>query len=897
MPPKRREPVIGPGFRIDRYVVVSELGEGGMGAVYLANDPVLNRSVAVKLLHAHGRPEDSAAAKARLEREAQALARISHPNTVAVYDVGAIGDSIFLAMEHVEGVNLRHWVEQAPHHWTEIVSVFIQAARGLAAVHSAGLVHRDFKPGNVIVTRAGLAKVLDFGLARFDASAAHEEPVFTSEMLGFIASDAAPAPKNPLDTPLTQAGHVPGTAGFIAPELFRKEPASPASDQFAFGVSLYWALFGCRPFEGGDLYTYWQSLRAGPAQVPPGSRVPTWLSGIALRCVSREAKDRFPSMEAVIEALGKDPHRQRRIVGAAALAVIVLGAAVWAGIGFSARERCPTDSELKTSFWKNTSLQVMRTRLVAARPGFTPRIDRTLTQLEQATARWANQAQDSCMVLRESKPTAIDIQREACLQRQHQALTVLVDALAQADPSIVPSIDEIVESFLQGVGCESDRAVMRVGPDDVAPAQKELASKLRAQLFRARVLGNLKKLSQSFDEATAVAQAAHQAGLKGFESEARVLIGNVEVARGNTEAAMVAYQDAFVLGLRAGTDERAFYAGAVLIRQVREFRERIGEAKQVMAVVEALFERLGGDAHLEMELLSTRASIAEAEGKLNEAVELERRKLELAKNVAGPRSSTTAAAMDALSSRLRNNRKVTESNEVDAEKFQLLFELYGPDDPAVLYIIPPLAGGLRAEGRTGAGRELLETAHELAPRLLSPDDETVAVLKLELSESLAGVDEPRALVLAQEAVAFLEKGTSKGNLAEALSRQARALVAVGRAHEAMPLCERAGHLRENLTDAQGNHRRGTLICKAVVLQKSDPSRAAQLWSKALAVQPPALPGVQGMMCFGLAQALVHSGGSKAEAIRRATEAREAYSTFPDFADKVDEIDRWLKTVR
>lgn len=896
-----REPAIGKGSRIGPYVVVSELGEGGMGAVYLAHDPRLDRSVAIKLLHARSNSEEALAARARLEREAQALARVSHPNTVAVYDVGTVGESIYLAMEHLEGANLREWVQKEPRSWPEILGVFMQAARGLAAVHAAGLVHRDFKPSNVIVTTKGQVKVLDFGLARLEGKqdgAANEAPVPSSPaMLESTHTDAPSSRRNSLDSTLTEAGFVSGTAGFIAPELFRKEPATPASDQFAFGVTLYWALFGVRPFEGTDLRTYWQSLLAGPARVPPSSKVPAWLSDIVLRCVSHRREDRFGSMEEVIAELGNDPAKKRRVWAAGALAVASLGIAVWAGISISARDRCPTETELKGSFWKRTTLSFIRDRLVTPKPSFRPRIEGTLAQVEKATAQWATQAQKSCEVIRGTTPTPIDIQREACLQRQHQALTVLIDALVQADPSIVPSIDEVVEGFLEGLSCDSDRAVMRVRPDDVPPAQKELASKFRAKLFRARVLLNLKKLQEALDEANAVAQDAHQAGLKGFESEARLVIGNVQVARGDTAAAMASYQGAFSLGIQAGTDERAFYAGATLVRQIRDFRERIGEAKQVMVVVEALFERLGRDAHLEMELLSTRATIADAEGKMDEAIELDRRNLELAKAVTGPKSRATAAAMSALSARLWNNRRIVESNILDAEKFRIVMDLYGFDDPAVLYVIPPLTSGLQAEGRISASQEILEQAIGMAERMLSPEDEIIAIIKLGLSEVLDGQDDARALELAKQVVAFHEKGTSTSGLADALTQEARALSALGRGKEALALCARAAQLRTGLTDALGNHQRGTLVCKALATEKSDPKAASQWWAKALAVQPPALPGTHGSIAFGLARTLLRSGAPKAEALERAKEAREAYLPFPGFANKVAEIDRWVESVR
>lgn len=890
------------GTQIGRYVVVSGLGEGGMGTVYLANDPVLDRRVALKLLHRTTRISESVNLKARLEREAQALARVSHPNTVAVYDVGTSNDGIFIAMEHVAGVTLRTWLTAAPRHWKEIVEVFLQAARGLSAIHSVGLVHRDFKPSNVIVADTGQVKVLDFGLVR---TGSHAE-VPTRAAPTVEPDQAAPSQtgdsdsgsrSSPLSNPLTEVGWVSGTPGYIAPELFEGALASPWVDQFAFGAALFGALFNTRAFKGRSAATYRQSLRQGLPRVPPGSNVPAWLANIALRCMSLRPEERFPSMEAVIAALENDPARRWKRLGRAALLAVAVAGAVAAGMELNSRDRCERVTDLQASLWSPQQAARIRERLVSSKPGFTPRIDRALASIHTAASGWANQAHLSCKALRQAQPSAIEVQREACLQRQKQALTILVDAVAQVDAAIVASVDDVVEEFLDGLGCQSDEALMRVRPDDVPPSRKELASTLRARLFRVRVLANLKNLNAALTEARAVAALASQEGLKGFQSEAHTIVGNAEAARGDAEAAMSHYQAAFSLGIEAGTDESAFHAGSVLIRHLQQFRERIGEAKQVMVVVEALFERLGRDPHLELELLRTRASIADAEGNLREAIDLERQHLALARKLTGPDSRITGIALDALASRLWKNGEIIESNRVDAEKMDLYYKAYGADDPAVIYIIPTMARGLMAEGRTASAVEILEPALAQATEVLSADDETTAQLMLGLSRALNGTDDARSLELAKNAVRFYEKKTSPGGLADALCEEARALASLDRANEGLPLCERAAALRENLTDTQGDNQRRTLICKALALQNSDAKLAARFWTQALTVTPPALPAERARMAFGLAKALHRIGAPRAEVERRAHEATAAYAPFPDFADQTAEINKWLKTLR
>jgi eukaryotic-like serine/threonine-protein kinase len=222
--------------RIDRYVVERELGAGGMGVVYLASDPELHRSIVIKVLRhpASARPQDHS----RMLREAQAMARVSHANVVPIYDVGVHDEQVFIAMEYIDGCDLARWCERR-HPVREVLAVMIAAGRGLAAAHRAGLVHRDFKPANVMLAKSGEVKVTDFGLARGDHASDGELPVPRSEAL--------------IDTPITRTGAVVGTPAYMAPEQIRGRTVDARTDQFSFCVTLYEALFGERPFSGATV--------------------------------------------------------------------------------------------------------------------------------------------------------------------------------------------------------------------------------------------------------------------------------------------------------------------------------------------------------------------------------------------------------------------------------------------------------------------------------------------------------------------------------------------------------------------------------------------------------------------------------------------------------------------
>ncbi|HVV83587.1 MAG TPA: serine/threonine-protein kinase, partial [Kofleriaceae bacterium] len=241
---------VAPGGRIGRFVVVGLIGAGGMGIVLEGRDPELHRKVAIKVLRGGG--ED------RILREAQAMARVAHPNTITVYEVGRAGSELFIAMEHVDGVSLAAWLARAPRTWREIVVVLLGAGRGLAAIHAAGLVHRDFKPDNVLVRADGRPQVGDFGLA--------DEGVGLD---GVDVDGAAPGAS------LSVGGRVIGTPRYMAPEQWSGGAVDARSDQFAYGVTLWTALFGASPFEGDTAEALRSSVIADRRRArPAGTRVP-----------------------------------------------------------------------------------------------------------------------------------------------------------------------------------------------------------------------------------------------------------------------------------------------------------------------------------------------------------------------------------------------------------------------------------------------------------------------------------------------------------------------------------------------------------------------------------------------------------------------------------------------
>jgi serine/threonine protein kinase len=278
------------GKTFGRYTLVERIGAGAMGVVYKADDPGLNRRVALKLLH-----KPDAALTDRLIREARSMAQVNHPNVVQVYDAGVSEGSTYIAMELVTGQSLRSW-QQTKHTMAEVIEMYVAAGRGLAAAHAAGIIHRDFKPDNVLVGTDQRVRVTDFGLA----SARPSEDVDGGSV--------------PTELELTQSGMVLGTPAYMSPEQFTGGNIDPRTDQFNFCVALYEALYGKRPFKGKTFEELGDNVCDGKVTPPPrDSHVSGELRAILLKGLSVRPGDRYATMEDLLEDLARDRTRRWRM--------------------------------------------------------------------------------------------------------------------------------------------------------------------------------------------------------------------------------------------------------------------------------------------------------------------------------------------------------------------------------------------------------------------------------------------------------------------------------------------------------------------------------------------------------------------------------------------------------
>jgi len=315
------------GDALGRYLILEQLGAGAMGVVYAAYDPELDRKIAIKVLRPQEGKGDRARRQERLVREAKAMAKLSHPNVGAIYDVGVHGDQVFLAMEFLSGGTLRDWVTAKKHPWREVVRMFIEVGKGLAGAHAEGLIHRDFKPDNVLLDKNGVPKVVDFGLVRLTRDTLEQSSV---DLTATAEEEEAALPvAETALAALTRTGALTGTPAYMASEQFLGKAIDERSDQFAFCVALYEALYGERPFAGDSVLAIADAVTEERIRTAPkSSDIPTWVRRCVHRGLHAAPAQRYPSIDDLLSALANDPvvRLRRRILVAATSVTVVAGA-------------------------------------------------------------------------------------------------------------------------------------------------------------------------------------------------------------------------------------------------------------------------------------------------------------------------------------------------------------------------------------------------------------------------------------------------------------------------------------------------------------------------------------------------------------------------------------------
>jgi len=688
--------------QLGRYVVLDELGAGGMGIVYRAFDPELGRHLALKLLHRE-RLADTERARARLAREARALAALSHPNVVVVHDLGTADGEVFVAMELVPGVTLRQWITDAPRDVHAIVDAFVQAGRGLAAAHAARLVHRDFKPENVLVRDDGRVQVTDFGLVR-----AVTEPTEPS------------SPDDESATELTRSGAMVGTVAYMGPEQLRGEPADAKTDQFGFAVALHEALCGERPFSGTTV----AELRAAMRTPATAARLPAWLRPIVRRGLALDPADRFPTMDAFVAALARDPRRIRRRVAAGfALAAVASGATAIVVTHLHAAETCASARPRLAHVWDDARKRRVHDAFTrTARPYAGEAWTAVDHELDAYTADWMTAEAAACEATRvdgTQSEALLDL-RSACLDRRLASVGALVDVFEHADAAVVENAVQAVDQLPPLASCADKAALQAVVKPPEDPAAARRVTELRAQLARASALRTAGKPSEAVAIVEPAVAGAIQLGYSPMAAEALLVQGTLEEDREHHDAAQRILVRAADLAEAGRADELRAEVWTQLVRAASG-AGRYAEAHEDAAHATAVLARLGPGHDAAAARLATLDGAAyTGEGDYAEALELQQRALELRERLHGGDSAEVGTSLNAVGSVLLHLSRNADAIAAYERALAIRVRALGPHHPDVAASDNNLATAYMAMGRFDDARARLLEAKQISDDLFGP---------------------------------------------------------------------------------------------------------------------------------------------------------------------------------
>lgn len=738
-------PSLGSGARISRYLMLDRIGQGGMGVVHAAYDPKLDRKVAIKLVRPHsGQGESASEKQAQLLQEAQALARIAHPNVTSIFDVGTFADRVYLAIELADGGTLRRWLDAAPRPWRQIVALFGQAGAGLAAAHRAGLVHRDFKPENVLLGRDGRPRVNDFGLAH---------RVTASE--GRVGAPG-------LDEDSTMAG----TPAYMPPEQHRGLVADARSDQFSFCASLFEALYQRLPYDPLRLAAPPAELAALLPDFPKSSHVPAWIGRILRRGLSLRPEERYPSLDALLVDLGKDPALRRR-QGLAALGLVAVTAVTAIGahqLGQDAQHLCQGAGQKLVGVWDPpTKARIAKAFRATGRANAGETWNLVEGSLDRYAQAWTAMRTEACRAtrVRHRQSDAILTQRMLCLDDALRDLSALTEELAQIDGQAVDRASQATAHLPYLADCENGSALASKVKRPEDPVLRQKVAALEKRMAVAHTEYYLFKPVQARAHALEVAAAARQLGYLPLQGEALGVAGWSAHKLGDEAQGKEYLSDSILLATAAGDDRAAALSSVYLHFIVGYVDNQVEEAEWLAANVRALLERMHGDPEIEGILFNNQACVDSNRGDLLASISDFKQAIAIFKKMPGYREGNL---------RILGNLGILSSN---------------------------LGETLLPFGRYDEASRYLKEGIELCERALGRNHAEVAHPVTAMAEML--IDEWRyqeALPYAERSMALRQHGAPPEAVADSFAVLGRCQVGLGHYATAAPLLERALALRE-----------------------------------------------------------------------------------------------------
>ena len=703
------EPDVAPGTAIGRYIVLYRIGRGGMATVYAAYDPELDRKIALKILRGRGHRDH-----ARLRREARTLAALTHPHVVAVFDVGEHDGLLFIAMELVEGQTVRDWLASRPKTWREVAPVFLGAARALAAAHAKGIIHRDVKPENLLLARAGVVRVSDFGLA------------------AIVAGPAVDA--------------VAGTPAYMAPEQTGGE-AGPTSDQYSFCVTLHEALCGVRP-------------DAGPRAPFVVRGVPRAAAEAVRRGLAARPEDRNASIAALVDVLAIDPARRRRWIALGAAAVVVLGAGgIFVATRSPAGAQCDVAAKAASARWGAKQRDAVhgafaKTHESASEPAFAA-VDRAL---DHYLDEWGEMSKASCertQVRGDQSPALLDL-RARCLDQRLAAATALIDVLAKATtPAVVEGAVTAVAGLPSVVSCADVEALTAIVPRPTDPKIAAAVDELDARLTKAAALQLTAQYPAASAIVTPVLALAAKLDYAPVLAKARYLDGDLQYRVGDYDASAKALTEAVAQAARGRDDRTATKALTLLAGVVGYVQGKPDQGIALALTADAWSARAGRVPEDEAELADIRGLLHDAKGEPLLAKPFYERALALREKLYGPDHLMVALSLNNLAGVPLTLGKLEEARKLHERALAIRERVLGPISADVAVSLNAIASIDESEDKLDEAERGFRRAIKIWETVLGPDHPDVAVAHNNLGNLLrTKEDYPGAIVELERALAI-----------------------------------------------------------------------------------------------------------------------------------------------
>ncbi|MCR9159144.1 MAG: tetratricopeptide repeat protein [Nannocystaceae bacterium] len=721
---------LGPGASVGRYVVLSALGTGAMGVVFAAYDPQLDRKVALKLLKPRGRGRDRA--RARLHREAQTLAKLNHRNVVTVHDVGVHDGRVFVAMEFIAGRTLRAWSDQVDgvRPWKEVVSVFVSAGRGLAAAHAKGLIHRDFKPDNVMVGDDGSVRVMDFGLARGSAREDGARPDLEATLERLEASSS-----DPREASLTKTGDLMGTPVYMAPEQFSRD-STHRSDQFGFCVSMFEALHGVRPFEEDS----WRALISKSTRAqPPDRDVPWWLQAVLDRGLQPDPDARFESMDALLAAiaLGERHAGRRRLAWGAAgvLTVGLIAAAVPHWRRARADAACRDAGASIGAVWNEGARSTLAQ--TAARSGlpYAPTMLAYTTEVFDARRdAWAEAKAQACRTARVQgewdAPTLARV--DECLDDRAIEMEALLHELGRGDVMALQHAADAATKLGRPRAClAAASAPSARAPNRSRPELREV----RAGVLQAAIQLNAGHVEDALVTAQEAVARAEAIGDEGLLAAAQAEAGWALDQLGRFDEAGQRLSDAYFGAIRAGDTDTAIEAATDASYTFGHELRRASEGMLWSRLAEAALDqqRAPEDDVRRAKLFDYRGIILAQRREYADAAALHHRAIEIESERLGETHPAVASSLGHLATVVAAQGRLDEALALHERARGILEDAFGEAHPQTARSLVDIGIVKARSGRPGEARALLERALASWTASLGPDHPRMIITLLSLA--------------------------------------------------------------------------------------------------------------------------------------------------------------------